>query len=278
MTRTPSFLILVLFSILATQSAWANKTSRANPSPTSMHCPDLQSGTNTLALRQGVRKLDIYLPAITEKAPVLFIWHGLRDKPANMARWFGSQNIADGFGAVVVIPHSSGQFPRSEWGFAGDDNAVDARFFDGALTCLAMRFEINPKRVYTTGFSAGALWSTWLLMHRSDRIAAAALFSGGAGGFLPYTAPKHKRAVLAIHGGRRDVFGGYVDFSKMTSALVEALRLDGQTVIQCDHGAGHRIPFRPDTFALPFLFAQAQDRPVQGGPPGAQWPAFCTRG
>ena len=39
-------------------------------------------------------------------------------------------------------------------------------------------------RIYTTGFSAGGLWSTWLVMHRSHRIAAAAVFSGGVGGML----------------------------------------------------------------------------------------------
>ena len=181
-------------------------------------CAQLRQGTNTLKFKNQTRRMDLYMPRKPTGAPVLFIWHGLRDKPANMARWFGAQALAITHGAIVVVPHSSGQFTQSEWGFTGGKPEVDADFFDEALACLHRQFKTNLKRIYTTGFSAGGLWSTWLVMHRSHRIAAAAVFSGGVGVFFTRHA-QHDVPVLAVHGGLSDVFGAHIDFSQMTELV-----------------------------------------------------------
>ncbi len=115
-------------------------------------------------------------------------------------------------------------------------------------------------------------------MNRSQYLAAATIFSGGAGGILAYTTPESDIPVLAIHGGRSDVFGGGLDFSQMTEELGRALIADGHFMIICDHGGGHRIPFSPGAFALPFLFEHAfgdPESPYASGL-GDEWPGFCA--
>ncbi len=276
--RALTLALVMLAGPVQAQSA-PSATNVSSPSvPVVPACSQLRPGTNTVKVATQNRRIDLFIPAKPTGAPVLFIWHGLRDKPANMARWFGAQAMATQHGAIVVVPHSSGEFPNSEWGFTGGRPQVDSAFFDQTLACLGQEFKVDLKRVYTTGFSAGALWSTWLVMHRSHRIAAAALFSGGVGGILDYTTPTYDVPVLAVHGGPSDVFGSYLDFSQMTMELVRSLVTDGHKVIYCDHGRGHRIPFRPSRFAVPFLFKQAWGHPVKGGPPAGHWPAFCQRG
>ena len=115
-------------------------------------------------------------------------------------------------------------------------------------------------------------------MNRSHQLAAVALFSGGTGDFLRYKKPEHNIPVLAIHGGSRDIFGGRVDFSRMTKALVRRLVMDGHSVIYCDHGRGHRVPFQPSAFAMPFLFEQISGQVSKKAQLTGRWPGYCQRG
>jgi poly(3-hydroxybutyrate) depolymerase len=240
------------------------------------NCPTFSAGTNVINPSGQNRQVDVYLPTTTDNAPVLFIWHGLGGNPSNMARSFGAQGIAGRHDAIVVVPHSSGQFANSEWSFSGD-STVDAVLFEETISCLDAQFGIDRGRVYTTGFSAGALWSTWLLMNRSQYLASAALFSGGVMGGA-YTAPQFDLPVLAIHGGATDVFGGFLRFNDITIALTNSLKGDGHFVVLCNHDSGHTIPFSPTAFAIPFLFDHRfgdASSPHSSGL-ASNWPEFCA--
>ena len=249
------------------------------PRPAPGTCPELTAGTNDIEPNGDPRQVDLYLPDDPEGAPVLFIWHGLGDNAPRMGRLFGAQRIADGFDAIVVVPHSSGRFLQSEWSFIGGDSEVDGVVFDETLSCLYAQFGIDMDRVYTTGFSAGALWSTWLLMNRSEYLAAVTLFSGGAGGVNPYDTPTHDTPVLAFFGGATDTYGGgFINFAEMTGELVTNLVSDGHFVVVCDHDGGHSIPLDPMAYAMPFLFDHRFS--VETSPYvdtlGAQWADYCV--
>jgi poly(3-hydroxybutyrate) depolymerase len=193
-----------------------------------------------------------------------------------MARSFGAQGIAGRQNAIVVVPHSSGQFPNSEWAFTGNAT-IDAALFEDTISCLDAQFGIDRGRVYTTGFSAGALWSTWLLMNKSEYLASAALFSGGVTG-NNYTTPTFDLPVLAIHGGASDVFGGFLRFNEITVALADSLKGDGHFVVLCNHDSGHTIPFNPTSFAIPFLFDHrfGDATSVHSSGLASNWPDFCA--
>jgi predicted esterase len=178
------------------------------------------------------------------------------------------------------VPHVSGQF-HTAWGFVGD-SSLDAALFEEALSCLDAHYGIDRGRVYTTGFSAGALWSTWLVMNRSPYLAAAVLFSGGVPGPPmggAYTSPDFDLPVLALHGGTSDIYGGgVIRFNEATTALADGLKADGHFVVVCNHDRGHTIPFNVMDFAIPFLFDHrfgSADSPHSGGLPQS-WPSFCA--
>jgi poly(3-hydroxybutyrate) depolymerase len=242
-------------------------------------CPEFTAGTNAIDPNGQSRQVDVYLPDEPAGAPVLFIWHGLGDSAPRMGRAFGAQRIADGLDAIVVVPHSSGRFVQSEWSFIGGDAEVDGAVFDETLSCLYAQFGIDMDRVYSTGFSAGALWSTWLLMNRSEYLAAVTLFSGGAGGVNPYRTPAHDTPVLAFFGGPTDVYGGgVINFAEMTNELVGNLVSDGHFVVLCDHDEGHSIPLDPMAYAMPFLLDHrfsVVTSPYADGL-GNRWADYCV--
>ena len=241
-------------------------------------CPTFTAGPNEVSPEGTPRQVDLFLPENPQGAPVLFLWHGLGDTPSNIARAFGAQQIAERFDTLVVVPHSSGRFLASEWSFLGSPQETDAYVFDETLGCLHTQFEVDLNRVYTTGFSAGALWSTWLLMHRSHHLAAVTLFSGGAGGINPYVTPQFKTPVLSFYGGEGDVFAnGIINFSEMTNALVTHLVEDEHFVILCNHNGGHTIPLNPMTYAIPFLFEHRFDQAESpyGEGLNSMWHDYC---
>jgi poly(3-hydroxybutyrate) depolymerase len=202
------------------------------------------------------------------------LWHGAGDNASNFASAFGAQSLADEYNVIAVVPTSTGL--AFEWPILADeDTDIDATLFDDLIACADAQFDINNNRVYTTGFSAGALWSTWLLMNRAEYLAAVATFSGGTDpSTILYRTPAEDIPVLAIHGGPSDTFA-IINFMDMTLSMVEQLTEDGHPIILCDHGRGHTIPFDPYTWAFPFLFAQSWGQPDLPAPLSAPWPSYC---
>jgi poly(3-hydroxybutyrate) depolymerase len=114
----------------------------------------------------------------------------------------------------------------AEWGYLGDA-APDLALFDDLLSCLSEQFQADTTRVYTTGFSAGALWTSYLVVNRAEYLTAAVILSGGVGMFFQYQTPAYRLPVLLAWGGPRDTFnGGLVRFNELTEAFRDALVAD----------------------------------------------------
>jgi predicted esterase len=240
-------------------------------------CPALGAGASTWPAGDLNRTVDVYLPAGgAEGAAITFLWHGAGDNPSNVARAFGAATIADTWDSIVVVPHARGTLPF-EWGiFRADDKSSDVAIFDHVTACLVDEHGADPSRVHTTGFSAGALWSTWLVIHRSDVLASAVLLSGGVSRMLVnWAAPERLLPVLIVHGGDEDVVAT-ARFGEMSEELAANLAAGGHLVVLCDHGGGHSVPFSPATFALPFLYGvQWGDVGPTSLPPTSPWPVWC---
>ena len=220
-------------------------------------CPEIKIGTNKATFGGFARTFRVFAPkGEAAAAPgVMFIWHGLGDTSLNMANALGAQTLATKIGAYAVVPDSCCNSSTNQgccnqltgWGFIEGAPTADAELFDQLLSCMSQQFSIDRKRVYTTGFSAGALWSTWLVMHRSDYLAAAVLLSGGVNDFVQYLSPTRDVPIVATEGGPDDLFGGgVVNFHESTLALVEKLRGDGHFVALCSHNGGHTPPIGSD--------------------------------
>ncbi len=248
-------------------------------------CPVLAEGENAIQSGALGRTISIVLPPNPEGAGLVFGWHGLGDSPANFsARMDAKQKAIDG-NVIVVIPKAAteimGGLPPT-WGFIGSaDN--DLALFDDVLACASKQWSLDRSRVYTTGFSAGGLWSTYLVMHRSEYLAAATIFSGGAsdeGGFAPqFAKPARAVPVLAVSGGDGDMFmNGILQFQQLTDNLVTRLKEGGSFVIACNHGQGHSVPSGASKWAFQFLYANKWDQTdisLRATPNAPPFPSYC---
>ncbi len=229
-------------------------------------CPTLKTGQNEIKAGGAVRAFRLYLPPQPKGAPLVMLWHGLGDSSGNFASSMGAAFIATQRGAVVVVPQAKApsagataiwQFPSP---LANKPPQFDLLLFDSLLTCIDQQFDIDNGRVATMGFSAGAIWSTYLVMHRSDFLATAAIFSGGISTSLfPYKKPSYKVPVIGAHGGPSDDFQGLFKFADMMTTLSTNLTNDGHVMVLCAHGQGHTITQAVVAGAVEFVFTHKFD-------------------
>jgi predicted esterase len=243
-------------------------------------CPEFEAGTNTFLSAGVERQVDLYLPAVPEGAALTFAWHGAGDSASNLARLIGAQGIADANDTIVAVPWAAEAGISFSWAIlSADDKEPDTVVFDDLLACLDEQYDIANEYVYTTGFSAGGLWSTWLVLTRSEYLAAATIFSGGVSDLTaPYQTPVNTRIPLVLtHGGPSDQV--FVNFADAQEAFADALAADGHTVFICNHGRGHTIPAEGRSLFLPFMYAnrfgEVNER-FTGGVP-ENWPEWCEQ-
>jgi predicted esterase len=239
-------------------------------------CPTLVEGTNEGFMSGGeARTFELRLPANPEGAPVVFGWHWLGGNARQAIRYLELESLVEEQGAIVIAPDSC--CSDYEWEFISQpEGNVDLALFDDALACLADQFAVDTRRVYATGMSAGGLWTSYLTVHRSQNLAATAIFSGGTTGVIAYTAPQDDIPVLALWGGPSDTYGP-LSFETTTLGMTEDLVADGHFVVACDHDGGHTIPADPSSFFLPFFAdhekGQSPEPWAAGLPEG--YPSIC---
>lgn len=211
--------------------------------------------------------------------PVLFWWHGLGDSAAGIDNALDMETYARQNDVIVVIPDSAASMLMT-WNIStGGDDAV---FYDDLRTCVVQELGADVARITTTGFSFGALFSTWLVVNRGDTLAAALTFSGGTNGAigLPYTAPQGPVPVVVAWGGDTDLFDAgvlVVDFQAASQDFSSGLVGDGHTVADCNHGLGHNLPGDFQDAMTPWLLEHryGEPSPFAGGLDGG-FPAYCS--
>jgi poly(3-hydroxybutyrate) depolymerase len=156
-----------------------------------------------------------------------------------MGWWIGASDFAEDNNVIVVLPNSL-DTSNITWDISSGSN--DLVLFDDIRSCLSQELDIDLGRFYSTGFSFGGLWSTFLTMERSDVLAATMPMSGGlVPFFVIYNTPDEEVPVLLMWGGETDVYG-VVDFEDGSLDFSEELIDDGHFVMLCDHGGGHSVP------------------------------------
>ena len=142
----------------------------------------------------------------TEKLPLVIAFHGGGGNAGNMARMSGFDEKADRENFLVVYPNGTGRAGGTRLTFnavgccayAMRNNVDEAAFISALIDTLIKENGIDKDRVYLTGFSNGAMVTSYLAARLTEKIAAAAPVSGSI--FVDPPKPSGKVAILLIHG------------------------------------------------------------------------------
>ncbi len=237
-------------------------------------CPTLSEGVQSFASGAITYDITVRLPADPAGAPLMFVFHGLGGSAAGIAGPLGvDQLVADGM--VVVVPDSgSGAYSEWETGILPEDN-LDLQMFYDVLGCAHRGLGIDLDRVFATGMSAGGLWSSYLLLHASEWLAAVAPFSGGFIGYPPTT--ERQIPVMMTWGGPSDLAQG-INFDRTSTDLAYYLDQFGHPLTECVHDRGHWIPDQAPDMLSRFFRNQrwGNDDPFASGLT-AEFPSWCIQ-
>jgi poly(3-hydroxybutyrate) depolymerase len=198
-------------------------------------CPEFQNGTITFMGLGGI-VVSAGPKAAGPTAPMVFYWHGTGSVAGEYAGGAAPVNagVVQEGGVLISFGGSTGGDLLSGTSVFG---AGDFALTDQLVACAVRDHNIDPRRIFTTGCSAGGLFAAAMATQRSSYIAAAAPNSGG------WTVPlqfqdAHIPALMTMHGAPgTDVV--IIDFSDSSMTADTAFKGKGGFVINCNHGGGH---------------------------------------
>lgn len=151
------------------------------------------------------RTYTVYVPAnynVLNTHPIVFNLHGYTSNGTQQAGMTKMNLIADTAGFLVVYPEGTldGSF-QQYWNSGYGTSIDDVGFISALIDTLAVHYNVNLQRVYSTGMSNGGIMSNTLACELNHRIAAIA----GVGGTMSVAqqgncSPANKIPVMHIHG------------------------------------------------------------------------------
>jgi predicted esterase len=198
-------------------------------------CPAFENGTITFMGLAGIRIVAGTKPP-EPTAPMLFYWHGtggLSSEFESLARAVAA-GIEQQDGIIVSFQNTTGGDLYSGTSVFGES---DLKIVDQLVACAVRDANVDPRRIFTTGCSAGGLFSTAMAALRSSYVAAAAPNSGGYVLRPPFESDQTP-PLMTVHGAPgADVV--IVDFSETSAAADKYFKSRGGFVINCNTGGGH---------------------------------------
>jgi polyhydroxybutyrate depolymerase len=158
------------------------------------------------------RKYILHIPPGFDNSlpvPLVLAFHGVGLDANEMIRISGFSSESDASGFLVVYPEGTGA--NKSWngghccGVAARDNVDDVGFVRALIRELSTTLQIDPKRVYATGFSNGAILTYRLACELSDLLAAVGPVSATQVlEDLQACQPERALAVIHFHGTADD--------------------------------------------------------------------------
>jgi polyhydroxybutyrate depolymerase len=134
----------------------------------------------TIAVGASPRTYLLHLPSTYRAgrpAPLVLVFHGGGGRARGIAPHTGFSRLADREGFVVAYPEGMGGRWNDGRGIAASHD--DAGFVRTLLDTLGAELSIDPRRVYATGISNGAMFSYRLACDLPGVLAAVAPVAGG---------------------------------------------------------------------------------------------------
>jgi polyhydroxybutyrate depolymerase len=177
---------------------------------------DGQARTYRLTVPKGYRA--------ARPAPLLFDFHGLGSDALQQALYSGLETRGAAAGYVVIVPDGSGGAAK-RW-VPPPLPGTDADFVQALLTTTEQQLCVDARRVFATGMSSGAVFSTSLPCAFPGTFAAIAPVAG-VNGHAVCDAGTPKVSVLAFHGTDDGIVayaGGRYFSGVQVDLLPEAIR------------------------------------------------------
>lgn len=161
-----------------------------------------------------IRSYTIHIPPsydYKKPTPVVLVFHSAMINAAIMAGFCGLNEKADQAGFVAVYGNGTGSTPLFRYWDSGGVRgrpADDVGYVAKLLDDLAQVVHIDPKRVFATGMSNGAMMCYRLAAELSGRIAAIAPVAGTMA--IEHWRPTRPVSIIHFHGTKDGLvlFGG----------------------------------------------------------------------
>ena len=189
---------------------------------------------------------------------------------------------------MIVTPTSTKLLPPAglDWDIASGEK--DFPFFEGMLQCIQQQFTIDKTRIYSFGFSAGAVF-TDLLTAKYPHLFAATISESGAWfndqtqwsdvsipaiqWRWPAFDPADRGNVLLTHGGQND-YATVISLESTNRKALPFLYNNKRTVVECAHTFGHTLdPDLTQSMYYEYLWAHQ----LGGAPLAGMIPSFPTQ-
>lgn len=143
---------------------------------------------HVLKYQQLTRYYFVHIPpARSGKRALVINLHGGGGQGRRQEEFSAMDKTADKYGFYVVYPNGTGRLHNRllTWnagnccGYAYEHHIDDVGFISHLLDVLIKQYPVDPRRVYVTGMSNGAMMSYYLAEKLPKRIAAIAPVAGG---------------------------------------------------------------------------------------------------
>jgi predicted esterase len=198
-------------------------------------CPEFKNGTVMVGGHRGVQ---LTVGAAGKNGAILFYWHGTYGAASQVSMVPASvrNEIISTGGIIASFNGPDSSQAAGDCSGTGEHNIADFDAADQIVACAVKNHGIDPRRIYTTGCSAGGLQAGCMAQLRSSYIAASAPNSGGVV-FSQRWQDTGKPAIFTMHGGPDDWV--IVAFSETSATLDMSAKSHGSFVVNCDHMGGH---------------------------------------
>jgi poly(3-hydroxybutyrate) depolymerase len=243
-------------------------------------CPTLMSGNSqniTLNGKAMPWSMSVGTKAGAPTGPIIIYWHGTGTSGSEAGAGLGQAAISEvvSLGGVVAAAESTSSTGTN----TGDGvwYTGDVDYADFIVACAIQQLNIDTRRIYTAGYSAGALQSGYMYGARSGYIAAVVVYSGGAIISAPLQDSSNAPPLIGAHGSTSGDF-----LASSTTSFEQAVKMAGAPiVIDCDDMGSHvditrltRLGPSAWQFFKDHPFKTGKPDPYAGGLPSG-FPTYC---